>query len=105
MISSHRQVTTYNDTLFGTMVGLDPTYCRDVSQFWRHEMHFVFNGMGILAYFSYSLNKNYQNVNSKRLQLTTTVYFLTPNGHLTLFLNLTTDIDIHATDTPTTRDL
>jgi hypothetical protein len=39
-------------------------------------------------------NKNYQNVNSKRLQVTT-VYFLTLNGHLALFLILTSDIDIH----------
>jgi hypothetical protein len=32
-------------------------------------------------------------VNNKRLQLTT-VYFLTLNGHLALFLILTSDIDI-----------
>jgi hypothetical protein len=35
-------------------------------------------------------NNNYQNVNSKRLQFTT-VYFLTLNVHLTLFLILTSD--------------
>jgi hypothetical protein len=34
-------------------------------------------------------------VNSKRLQLTT-VYFLTLNGHLALFLILTSDIDIQS---------
>jgi hypothetical protein len=41
-------------------------------------------------------NKNYQNVNSKRLQLTA-VYFPTVNGYLALFFNF--DImasDIHA---------
>jgi hypothetical protein len=49
-------------------------------------------------------NKNYQDVNSKRLQLTA-VYFLTLNGHLALFFNfdiMTSDIYIHAVDTPTT---
>jgi hypothetical protein len=46
-------------------------------------------------------NKNYQNVNSKRLQLTA-VYFLTLNSHLALFFNF----DIMTSDvisTPWTR--
>jgi hypothetical protein len=47
-------------------------------------MHFVFNDIGHTSVIS-KYNKNYQNVNSKRLQLTT-VYFLTLNGHLALFL-------------------
>jgi hypothetical protein len=49
-------------------------------------------------------NKNYQNVNSKRLQLTA-LYFLTVNGYLALFFNfdiMASVICIHAMDTPTT---
>jgi hypothetical protein len=46
--------------------------------------------MHILQLFA-KYNKNYQNVNSKRLQLTT-VYFLTLNVPLALFLILTSDI-------------
>jgi hypothetical protein len=41
-------------------------------------------------------NKNYQNVNSKRLQLTT-VYFLTLNGYLAIFFILKSDIHTRAT--------
>jgi hypothetical protein len=47
-------------------------------------------------------NKNYQKVNSKRLQLTA-VYFSTVNGYLALFFNF--DVmasDIQAVATPTT---
>jgi hypothetical protein len=54
-------------------------------------MHFVFNG---IRYIFAKYNKNYQNVNGKRLQLTT--YFLTLNGHLALFLILTRDMDIQS---------
>jgi hypothetical protein len=60
----------------------------------------------ILQFFA-KYNKTFQNVNSKRLQLTT-IYFLTLNGHLALFcakfLILTPDIDIHAMDTPINGD-
>jgi hypothetical protein len=60
----------------------------------------------ILQFFA-KYNKNDQNVNSKRLQLTT-VYFLTLNGHLALFcakfLILTPDIDIHTMDRPINGD-
>jgi hypothetical protein len=45
-------------------------------------------------------NKNYQYVNSKRLQLTA-VYFSTVNGYLALFFNFDMASDIHAVATPT----
>jgi hypothetical protein len=44
---------------------------QDVFRFQWHRTYFA----------KYSYNKNYQNVNSKRFQLTT-VYFLTLNDHL-----------------------
>jgi hypothetical protein len=44
----------------------------------------------ILRLFAKYTNKNDQNVNSKRLRLTT-VYFLTLNGYLALFLILTSE--------------
>jgi hypothetical protein len=51
--------------------------------------------MNFVPHFMFTLyNKNYQNVNSKRLQLTA-VYFSKVNGYLALFLNF----DIMASDT------
>jgi hypothetical protein len=50
-------------------------------------------------------NKNYQNVNSKRLQLAT-VYFLTLNDHLACAISdfVITSLTSESLDTPTTND-
>jgi hypothetical protein len=61
------EVLCKNHTLFGTLAGLDS--CIVCS--------------GILQLFA-KYNKKYQNVNSKRLHLTS-VYFLTLNDHLAIF--------------------
>jgi hypothetical protein len=65
-------------------------------------MHFDFNGISDILQIFAKYNKNDQNVNSKRLQLTT-VHFLTLEGHLPCAIfdfGITSDI----MDTPTTGD-
>jgi hypothetical protein len=61
--------TQFNHILFATFLGLDPTWvvCRDLRQFSGSKIHI---GTGLQLFAKH--NKNDQNVNSKRLQLTST---------------------------------
>jgi hypothetical protein len=83
-----------------TMVRLDlHRVYRDLRQFLESCDAFRFQWHR--TYFRYlfaKYNKNYQNVNSKRLQFTT-VYFLTLNDHLACVIS-----DFDSMDTPTTND-
>jgi predicted house-cleaning NTP pyrophosphatase (Maf/HAM1 superfamily) len=71
--------------------------CRDLRQFSGNKIQI---GTGLQLFAKY--NKNYQNVNSKRLQLTA-VYFSTVKVYLELFFNFVIMAsDIHAVATATT---